>query len=566
MKQEIVGSKTSENKGSSFSSQSTTPSRVRGASPRVKQSPRSEVNDGVSAGLKARPRSVPPDPTISQKVRRSIGLTKPKSGEDIVGPQKGREVEEMKVVGRTGNRPAVVEQCARLRRRPDLNCQGNEDYPDGEKKELKEKLDASENLVKDLQAEVLVLNGQLQKLQSLNFELELQNRQLREDVAASEEKISALSSSRRQVKEDAVAGKFESSNFKDIQKLMAGKLENLGAKKDYVKDRGSVQLPAVGVPNLPFKVEEKQPKSTANAAPPPPPPPPPLPRGPVRVAAAKRAPTIVEFYHTLTKQEVKKNALAPSLHCNNVAGGAHSSIVGEIQNRSSHLLAIRKDVETKGDLIRSLIEKIRAAVFTDIEDVLNFVDWIDNELSSLADERAVLKNFNWPERKADAMREAAIEYRDLKRLASEVSSYMDDSNTTCEASLKKIAGLLDKSEKSIQRLVKMRDSAIPSYRECKIPFDWMLDSGMATKIKQASMRLAKLYMKRVSMELESSRSSERESTQEALLLQGVRFAYRTHQFAGGLDSETMCAFEDIRRRVPVHIGGARELLTGIASW
>ncbi|KAK9136546.1 hypothetical protein Sjap_007140 [Stephania japonica] len=545
MKQEIVGSKTSENKGGSLSSQSTTPSRVRGASPRVKQSPRSEV----------RPKSVvPPDPTISQKVRRSIG------------PQKSREVEEMKVVGRTGNRPAAVEQYARLRRRPDLNC-----HPDGEKKELREKLDASEDLVKDLQAEILVLNAQLQKLQGLNFELESQNRRLREDAAASEEKISALSSSCRQIKEDAVVEKFESSNFKHVRKLMASKLENLGANKDYVKDRGCVQqmLSTVGVlPNPPFKAEEKQPKSTANAAPPPPPPPPPppLPRTPVRVAAAKRAPTIVEFYHTLTNKEVKKNALAPSLHCNNVAGAAHSSIVGEIQNRSSHLLAIRKDVETKGDLIRSLIEKIWAAVFTDIEDVLNFVDWLDNELSSLADERAVLKHFNWPERKADAMREAAIEYRDLKRLASEVSSYMDDSTTTCEASLKKIAGLLDKSEKSVQRLVKMRDSAIPSYRECKIPFDWMLDSGMVTKIKQASMRLANLYMKRVSMELESSRSSERESTQEALLLQGVRFAYRTHQFAGGLDSETMRAFEDIRRRLPVHVGGARELLTGITSW
>ncbi|KAK9138965.1 hypothetical protein Sjap_009559 [Stephania japonica] len=59
---------------------------------------------------------------------------------------------------------------------------------------------------------------------------------------------------------------------------------------------------------------------------------------------------------------------------------------------------IRKDVETKGNLIMSLFEKIRAA----------------------ADERDVLKHFNWPERKVDAMRETAIEYRDIKRLASEL--------------------------------------------------------------------------------------------------------------------------------------------------
>lgn len=39
----------------------------------------------------------------------------------------------------------------------------------------------------------------------------------------------------------------------------------------------------------------------------------------------------------------------------------------------------------------------------------------------------------------------------------------------------------------------------------------------------------------------------------------------TMQFAGGLDSETLCAFEEIRQRVPGHLGGSQELLAGIAS-
>lgn len=43
------------------------------------------------------------------------------------------------------------------------------------------------------------------------------------------------------------------------------------------------------------------------------------------------------------------------------------------------------------------------------------------------------------------------------------------------------------------------------------------------------MKLAKVYMKRVTLEYESVRRSDRESTQEALLLQGVHFAYRAHQ-------------------------------------
>lgn len=43
------------------------------------------------------------------------------------------------------------------------------------------------------------------------------------------------------------------------------------------------------------------------------------------------------------------------------------------------------------------------------------------------------------------------------------------------------------------------------------------------------MNLAKIYMKRVTLELESIRNSDRESNQESLLLQGVHFAYRAHQ-------------------------------------
>lgn len=46
--------------------------------------------------------------------------------------------------------------------------------------------------------------------------------------------------------------------------------------------------------------------------------------------------------------------------------------------------------------------------------------------------------------------------------------------------------------------------------------------------------LAKMYVKRVTGEVEAIQYSERESTQEALLLQGVHFAYRAHQVAPNL--------------------------------
>ncbi|XP_065863998.1 protein INCREASED PETAL GROWTH ANISOTROPY 1-like isoform X2 [Euphorbia lathyris] len=117
-----------------------------------------------------------------------------------------------------------------------------------------------------------------------------------------------------------------------------------------------------------------------------------------------------------------------------------------------------------------------ALVCTHIEDVLKFVDWLDDQLSTLADERAVSKHFNWPEKKADAIREAAIEYHDLKQLDREITSFEDDTSIPYGTALKKTALLLDKSERGMVRLIKLRSSALRTYQDWKIPTNWMLDS------------------------------------------------------------------------------------------
>ena len=77
---------------------------------------------------------------------------------------------------------------------------------------------------------------------------------------------------------------------------------------------------------------------------------------------------------------------------------------------------------------------------------INYTWFLISSVSCIlqADERAVLKHFKWPEKKADAMREAAVEYRELKLLEQEISSYKDDPVIPYGASLKKMASLLDK--------------------------------------------------------------------------------------------------------------------------
>lgn len=77
-------------------------------------------------------------------------------------------------------------------------------------------------------------------------------------------------------------------------------------------------------------------------SPPPPPPPPPPPgglSGTVSDDKVKRAPELVEFYQSLMKRKVKKEASSLISSTTN-ATDAKSNMIGEIENRSSFLLAV----------------------------------------------------------------------------------------------------------------------------------------------------------------------------------------------------------------------------------
>ncbi|XP_043716469.1 protein CHUP1, chloroplastic-like isoform X2 [Telopea speciosissima] len=312
--------------------------------------------------------------------------------------------------------------------------------------------------------------------------------------------------------------------------------------------------PSSGIPTPPPPPGAPPPPPPPPGGPPRPPPPPgSLPRGSGTGDKVHRAPELVEFYQTLMKRETKKDTSSLNSSKAN-ASEARSNMIGEIENRSTFLLAVKADVETQGDFVQSLATEVRAASFTNIEDLVSFVNWLDEELSFLVDERAVLKHFDWPEGKADALREAAFEYQDLLKLENKVSSFVDDPKLSCDAALKKMYSLLEKVEQSVYALLRTRDMAISRYREFGIPVDWLMDTGIVGKIKLSSVQLAKKYMKRVASELDALSAPEKEPNREFLLLQGVRFAFRVHQFAGGFDAESMKAFENLRSRVHAQTG------------
>ncbi|XP_035548732.1 protein CHUP1, chloroplastic-like [Juglans regia] len=220
------------------------------------------------------------------------------------------------------------------------------------------------------------------------------------------------------------------------------------------------------------------------------------------------------------------------------------NMIGEIENRSRYHKAIKSDVERRGEFIKFLTKEVESATYRDVSDVEAFVKWLDGELSSLVDERAVLKHFpQWPERKADALREAACTYRDLKSLESEVSRFVDNPKEPLTQALRRIQALQDRLEQSIDNIERMRESTIKRYKDLQIPWEWMLDTGLLGQMKLSSLKLAREYMKRIANELQADECS----CEENLKLQGVRYAYRVHQFAGGFDAEAIQAFEKLKK-------------------
>ncbi|VAH11192.1 unnamed protein product [Triticum turgidum subsp. durum] len=295
-----------------------------------------------------------------------------------------------------------------------------------------------------------------------------------------------------------------------------------------------VPSPRAALPPKLAQIKEKK-APTLNSEPgrpggPPPPPPPPgsLSKSLAGGDKVHRAPEVVEFYQSLMKREAKKDTTSLGSKSSNVSDN-RSNMIGEIENRSTFLLAVKADVETQGEFVESLAGEVRAARFANIDDVVAFVHWLDEELSFLVDERAVLKHFDWPESKTDALREAAFEYQDLVKLENKATSFVDDPKLPCEEALKRMYSLLEKVEQSVYALLRTRDMTTARYKEYGIPVDWLSDSGKVGKIKLASVQLAKKYMERVTSELDALQGTEKEPNREFLLLQGVRFAFRVHQ-------------------------------------
>ncbi|KAM3739400.1 hypothetical protein ACB098_08G021900 [Castanea mollissima] len=394
----------------------------------------------------------------------------------------------------------------------------------------------------DDESEIKLLKKELEVSQARIESLEKENQELKQEVSRLKAQISSLRAHNNERKtmlwkklQNSLdsnytdASQHKPSIFMSVSEQRPGVLEKTSAGTDIpeaIAEKKTIKVP--NPPPRPHPVTPSVPKEVVkgNKAPPTPPPPPLPSKLLAGSRAVRRVPEVMELYRSLTRRDANKD------NRTNPAGtpvvAFTKNMIGEIENRSSYLSAIKSDVESREEFIKFLVNEVESAAHRDISEVESFVKWLDEELSSLVDERAVLRHFpQWPERKADALREAAFTYRDLRSLESEVSHFEDNPKEPLTQALRRIQALQDRLEQSIDNIERMRESTSKRYRDLLIPWEWMLDTGLIGQMKLSSLKLAKEYMKRIAKQLQSDECSNDDN----LMLQGVRFAYRIHQAA-----------------------------------
>ncbi|KAJ6692236.1 PROTEIN CHUP1 CHLOROPLASTIC [Salix purpurea] len=326
--------------------------------------------------------------------------------------------------------------------------------------------------------------------------LEKENQELQQEVVRLKAQISSLKAhdnERKSMLWKKLQNPFESSKTDVFLQKQSDFVKVSERSVEHSSPRTSIQELAPRKETL-AKVPNPPPKPTSVAPPSPkevgsnklsptsaPPPPPPPPKMSVGSKTVRRVPEVVEFYRLLTRRDAHMENRINSAAIPVVA--FTPSMIGEIENRSSYLSAIKSDVEKQKEFINFLIKEVESAAFKEISDVKAFVKWLDDELSSLVDERAVLKHFpQWPERKADALREAAFNYRDLTNLESEVSSFQDNTKEPLIQSLGRMQALQDRLERSVNNTERTRESMIKRYRDLQIPWEWLLNTGLIGQV------------------------------------------------------------------------------------
>ena len=233
----------------------------------------------------------------------------------------------------------------------------------------------------------------------------------------------------------------------------------------------------------------------------------------------------------------------------------------ELTRTSSALGRLEREREAFGPLLRDLAEEVRDARPADPEALREFLDKIDEVLASLTEPHAILREIpEWPKAKVEAMRELRDLQTELREMAGAMNEWpaLDPNSRAlrrtakasavmwaCDEELGKIARAMDAAARRLESITRRLESDGKRFAAHGLTFD----EADVEKTRHASLTLAERHMRCASLAADRAMDdgdADGVGKARELLAGAVRFAFRSHELAGGFNAGCRDALEDVR--------------------
>ena len=234
----------------------------------------------------------------------------------------------------------------------------------------------------------------------------------------------------------------------------------------------------------------------------------------------------------------------------------------ELTRTSSALGRLERERKAFGPLLRDLAEEVRDARPADPEALREFLDKIDEVLASLTEPHVILREIpEWPGAKVDAMRELRDLQTELREMAGAMNEWpaLDPNSRAlrrtakasavmwaCDEELGKIARAMDAAARRLESITRRLESDGKRFAAHGLTFD----EADVEKTRHASLTLAERHMRCASLAADRAMDDGDDvhgvGKARELLAGAVRFAFRSHELAGGFNGGCRDALEDVR--------------------
>ena len=233
----------------------------------------------------------------------------------------------------------------------------------------------------------------------------------------------------------------------------------------------------------------------------------------------------------------------------------------ELTRTDSALGRLERERKAYVPLLRDLAEEVRDARPADPEALREFLDKIDEVLASLTEPHAILREIpEWPGAKVEAMRELRDLQTELREMAGAMNEWpaLDPNSRAlrrtakasavmwaCEEELGKIARAMDAAARRLESITRRLESDGKRFAAHGLTFD----EADVEKTRHASLTLAERHMRCASLAADRAMDdgdADGVGKARELLAGAVRFAFRSHELAGGFNAGCRDALEDVR--------------------